>query len=214
MIAAFAVTSFVVPIVARRVTANDIELRVMSPIADPGDLLRRCVMFDRLCTTRAIGGCRHRVARLVDVPRRGVRRALPRPRTRQRRLQAAVRAAVVRRRSTPFPPTRRILTNNPQRVWWFTDREPTLMGFTRPRPGNSHYPLDARHTVLEACTGHAYLAWFDSLQTPAPARQERRPDLAALVDLQLESSVPGGDLYRLVPARRQRVPIDWARMTA
>ncbi|HVE17940.1 MAG TPA: hypothetical protein VNB52_02595, partial [Ilumatobacteraceae bacterium] len=98
-----------------------------------------------------------------------------------------------------LPADARILTNNPQRVWWFTNREPTLMGFTRPRPGNSHYPLDAQHTVLEACSGHAYLAWFDSLQNAGASPAERRPDLAALVDLQLEASVPGGDLYRLVP---------------
>jgi hypothetical protein len=98
-----------------------------------------------------------------------------------------------------LPADARILTNNPQRVWWFTNREPTLMGFTRPRPGNSHYPLDPQHTVLEACSGHAYLAWFDSLQNAGASPAERRPDLAALVDLQLEASVPGGDLYRLVP---------------
>ncbi len=34
-IAAFAATSFVIPIIARRVTANDIELRVMSPMLIP-----------------------------------------------------------------------------------------------------------------------------------------------------------------------------------
>ena len=41
-VAVFAATSFVVPIVARVVTANDIELRVMSPILIPLVLLRRC----------------------------------------------------------------------------------------------------------------------------------------------------------------------------
>ena len=98
-----------------------------------------------------------------------------------------------------LPDDARILTNNPQRVWWFTDREPTLMGFTRPRPGNSHYPLDADATVQEACSGHAYLAWFDSLQNAGASPAERRPDLVALVDLQLEVSVPRGELYRLAP---------------
>ena len=113
-----------------------------------------------------------------------------------------------------LPADATILTNNPQRVWWFTDREPTLMGFTRPRPGNSHYPLDAAHTVQEACSGHAYLAWFDSLQNAGDGPAERRPDLAALVDLQLESlGAGGGVLYRLAPARRQRMRIGWARMT-
>ena len=74
-----------------------------------------------------------------------------------------------------LPADARILTNNPQRVWWFTDREPTLMGFTRPRPGNSHYPLDADDTVHEACSGRSYLAWFDSLQNAGDGPEERRP---------------------------------------
>ena len=49
----FAVTSFVVPIVARRATANDIELRVMSPILIPA-IYAACVAFDRLCTRRTL----------------------------------------------------------------------------------------------------------------------------------------------------------------
>src|SRR4029077_8373292 len=72
-----------------------------------------------------------------------------------------------------LPADARVVTNNPQRVWWFTEREPTLMGFTRPRPGNSHYPLDRDHTVQEACSGHAYLAWFDNLQNAGDSPQER-----------------------------------------
>ena len=51
--ATFAVTSFVVPIIARRATANDIELRVMSPILIPV-IYAVCVTFDRLCTRRAL----------------------------------------------------------------------------------------------------------------------------------------------------------------
>jgi hypothetical protein len=98
-----------------------------------------------------------------------------------------------------LPTDARVLTNNPQRVWWFTDREPTFMGFTVPRAGNSHYPLDARHTVQEACSGRSYLAWFSGLQNAGDGPEERRPDLVALVDLQLEASVPGGQLYRIAP---------------
>ena len=78
-----------------------------------------------------------------------------------------------------------------------------LMGFTRPRPGNSHYPLDADDTLQEACTGHAYLAWFDSLQNAGITPQERRPDLAALVDLQLADI---GARRRAVPARHRVDP--------
>ncbi|HEX3087425.1 MAG TPA: hypothetical protein VHQ23_02145, partial [Ilumatobacteraceae bacterium] len=159
---AFAVTSFVVPIVARRATANDIELRVMSPILIPA-IYAVCVTFDRLCNRRAIavfgtvllGWWMYQgvafAARFPDLAPGG---AGYKPQF-STQLYDAIDA---------LPADARILTNNPQRVWWFTDREPTLMGFTRPRPGNSHYPLDADQTVQEACTGHAYLAWFDNLQ--------------------------------------------------
>jgi hypothetical protein len=196
-VAALAVTSFVVPIIARRVTANDIDFRVMSPMLIPV-IYFVTVMLDRLCTKRAsaIAG----IALLGWWMYQGVAFAARFP-------DLAPGSAGYKPQFAPqlyddidaLPADARILTNNPQRVWWFTNREPTLMGFTRPRPGNSHYPLDPQHTVLEACSGHAYLAWFDSLQNAGASPAERRPDLAALVDLQLEASVPGGNLYRLVP---------------
>ena len=196
-LAAFAITSLVVPIIARRATASDIELRVMSPMLVPV-IYFATVTLDRLCTKRSttvVG-----VALLGWWMYQGVAFAARLP-------DLAPGGAGYKRQFAPqlydtidaLPADARILTNNPQRVWWFTHREPTLMGFTRPRPGNSYYPLDAVHTVLEACSGHAYLAWFDSLQNSGASPAERRPDLAALVDLQLESSVPGGDLYRLAP---------------
>ncbi|MEO7371034.1 MAG: hypothetical protein ABIZ69_09235 [Ilumatobacteraceae bacterium] len=196
-IAAFAVTSFVVPIVARRATANDIELRVMSPMLIPLIYLS-CVLFDRLCTRRwlavigtgLLGWWMYQgvafAARFPDLAPGGA----------GYKPQFAPQLYDIIER---LPPDARVLTNNPQRVWWFTNREPTLMGFTRPRPGNSHYPLDADHTVQEACSGHAYLAWFDSLQNAGASPAERRPDLAALVDVHLDRSVPGGDLYLLSP---------------
>jgi hypothetical protein len=53
--------------------------------------------------------------------------------------------------------------------------------------------------VAQACSGHAYLAWFGSLQNAGNSPAERRPDLVALVDLHLERSVPGGQLYSLAP---------------
>jgi hypothetical protein len=196
-IAAFAATSFVVPIIARRATANDIDFRVMSPMLIPV-IYFVIVMFDRLCTKRAtaVAG----MALLGWWMYQGVAFAARFP-------DLAPGGAGYKPQFAPqlydvidaLPADARILTNNPQRVWWFTNREPTLMGFTTPRPGNSHYPLDAGHTVLEACSGHAYLAWFDSLQNAGASPAQRRPDLAALVDLQLEAAVPGGDLYRVVP---------------
>ena len=94
--AAFALTSFVVPIVARRATANDIELRVMSPMLIPV-IYAAVVTFDRLCTRRVVALAGTALLGMVDVPGGGVRGALPRPRARRCRLQAAIRTAVVRR---------------------------------------------------------------------------------------------------------------------
>lgn len=196
-IAAFAATSFVVPMVARLVTANDIELRVMSPMLIPLVYLT-AVTFDRVCTTRsvalvgtaALGWWMYQgaamAARFPDFAPGGSG-------------YKAQYAPQLYDTVDSLPDGATILTNNPQRVWWFTHREPTVMGFTRPRPGNSHYPLDADHTVQAACSGHAYLAWFDGLQNAVGGPAERRPDLAALVDLQPDIAVPGGELYRLVP---------------
>jgi hypothetical protein len=195
--ATFAVTAFVVPIVARRLTANDIELRVMSPMVIPL-IYFAVVAFDRVCTTRAIAVIG--VALLGWWMYQGVAFAVRFP-------DLAPSSSAYKPQFAPqlydaidtLPAEARILTNNPQRVWWFTDRVPTQMGFTRPRPGNSHYPLDAADTLKEACTGHAYVAWFDGLLNAGIGPQERRPDLAALVDLELQTSVPGGQLYLLAP---------------
>jgi hypothetical protein len=195
--ATFAAMSFVVPIVARLATANDIELRVMSPMLIPV-IYMASVTLDRLCNRRSLAVAGTALlgwwmyqgvafaARFPDLETGG---AGYKPQFAPR-LYDIVDA---------LPADARILTNNPQRVWWFTHREPTLMAFTRPRPGNSHYPLDAAHTVQEACSGRAYLAWFDSLQNAGASPQERRPDLVTVVDLHLETSVPGGDLYLLTP---------------
>lgn len=195
--AAFAATSFVLPIVARVITANDIELRVMSPMLIPL-IYFTSVTFDRFCTTRvvAIAGA----GLLGWWVYQGAAFAVRFP-------DLAPGGAGYKAQFAPklydaidsLPHDARVLTNNPQRVWWFTNREPTFMGFTTPRPGNSHYPLDAEQTLHEACSGHSYLAWFDSLQNGGATPQQRRPDLAALVDLHLETPVAGGELYRLSP---------------
>ncbi|MEY2553989.1 MAG: hypothetical protein QOC57_1849 [Ilumatobacteraceae bacterium] len=195
--AVFAATSFVVPIIARRVTANDIELRVMSPMLIPV-IYFAALALDRLCTARiaAVAG----TVLLGWWLYQGVAFAARFP-------DLAPAGAGYKPQFSPalydivaaLPADATILTNSPQRVWWFTDREPILMAFTRPRPGNSHYPLDAAHTVQQACSGHAYLAWFGDLQNAGNSPAERRPDLLALVDLHVERSVPGGQLYSLTP---------------
>ena len=194
---AFAFASFVVPIIARRITANDIELRVMSPMLIPV-VYFAAVMFDRVCTVR--------IAAVVGAAAfgwwvyLGVAFAAHFP-------DLAPGSSGYKPQFSPqmydvidgLPASATVLTDNPQRVWWFTDREPTLFAFTRPRPGNSHYPLDAAHTVAQACSGHAYLAWFDGLANAGGGPRERRPDLMTLVDLQQQQSVSGGELYLLVP---------------
>jgi hypothetical protein len=196
-VAVFALMSFVVPIMARLVTANDIELRVMSPILIPL-VYFACVTFDRVCTTRGLALVG--TALLGWWMYQGVAFAARFP-------DFAPLSSAYKYQYAPqlydvidsLPQDATVLTNNPQRVWWFTGREPTVMGFTRPRPGNSHYPLDAEHTLQAACTGRAYLAWFDGLLNAGGGPTERRPDLVDLVDLQVETSVPGGQLFHLSP---------------
>ncbi|MEY2581355.1 MAG: hypothetical protein QOE09_1204 [Ilumatobacteraceae bacterium] len=193
----FAATSFVIPVVARIITANDIELRVMSPMLIPL-IYFASVTFDRFCTRPVVAlagagllgwwmyqGAAFAVRFPDFAPGGSGYKAQFSP-----ELYDTIDA---------LPDDARVMTNNPQRVWWFTNREPTLMGFTQPRPGNSHYPLDPEQTLHEACSGHSYLAWFDSLQNAGATPAQRRPDLFALVDLHLETSVAGGQLYRLSP---------------
>ncbi|MGD9792696.1 MAG: ArnT family glycosyltransferase [Acidimicrobiia bacterium] len=196
-VAVFGATSFVVPIVARQISANDIELRVMSPMLIPV-VYFTAVVFDRWCTVRvaAMAGSLllgvwlyHGVAFAARFPDRASDSSGYEPQFAPQLYEAI----------DTLPTDATILTNSPQRVWWFTDREPTLLAFTRPRAGNSHYPLDVHHTLALACNGHAYLAWFDGLANAGEGPAERRPDLVQLVDLQLERSVPGGELYLLRP---------------
>ena len=195
--AAFAVTSFVVPIIARRITANDIELRVMSPMLIPV-VYFAAVMFDRVCTARmaAVAGAALFGWWIYQGAAFAVRFPDLAPGSSGYKPQFSPQLYDV---IDALPADATVLTNNPQRVWWFTDREPTLFAFTKPRPGNSHYPLDAAHTVAQACSGHAYLAWFDGLENAGGGPAERRPDLLKLVDLQPQQSVPGGELYLLAP---------------
>ncbi|HEY7625936.1 MAG TPA: hypothetical protein VH761_02670 [Ilumatobacteraceae bacterium] len=198
----FALMSFLIPIAARRITANDIELRVMSPMLIP-IVYFAAVTFDRLATRRLFslaGGvvlvwwCYQGVAFAARFPDLAPGSSGYKPQF-SPQLYDAIDA---------LPGDAVILTNSPQRVWWFTDREPTLMGFTRPRPGNSHYPLDAADTFDQACSGHAYLAWFEGLQNAGDGPAERRPDLLEVVDLELRKSVPGGELYFLSPVDSSR----------
>lgn len=193
----YAAMSFLIPIAARRVTANDIELRVMSPMLIPivyfaavtVDRFTRRPVMAIACGALLVWWCYQGVAFANRFPDLAPGGSGYKPQF-SPQLYDVIDA---------LPDDAIILTNNPQRVWWFTRREPTLMGFTRPRPGNSHYPLDAAGTLEQACSGHAYLAWFDGLQNAGDGPVERRPDLVEIVDLEPRQTVPGGQLYLLSP---------------
>jgi len=204
-IAAFAVTSFVVPVVARAVTSNDIESRVMSPMLVPmvfaaalvGDKLVRW----RVGTVLAAGVLAiwsfQGLTAARDFPE-----ILPYSAASRTQYAPALYDAI-----EALPTGATVLTNSPQRVWWQTSREPTLFAFTRPRPGNSHYPLDADETLRLACTGSTHLAWFGQLLNAGKGPDERRPDLLDVVGLTLEQRVPGGELYLVTPRDERRCPV-------
>lgn len=196
-VAAFAVTSYVVPVLARAATSNDIEYRVMSPMLVPV-VYAAALVVDSIARRRpaaivAAGalavwagyGVSMAAGRPDDLPASAAYRA---------QFAPALYDVIDR-----LPADAEILTNSPQRVWWHTGREPVHFAFTRPRAGNSHYPLDLEATLRLACTGRAHLAWFDGLANAGDGPEERRPDLLAHVELRAVTEVPGGTLYQVVP---------------
>jgi hypothetical protein len=203
-IAAFALTSYVVPVLARAATSNDIEYRVMSPMLVPM-VYAAALAADRVVRWHA--GAVLAAGALAVWSYQGVVAASDFP-------DALPYSAASRTQYAPalydlidaLPSDATVLTNSPQRVWWQTGREPTLFAFTRPRPGNSHYPLDVDATLRVACRGGAHLAWFGQLLNAGDGPQERRPDLLAVVDLTLEQQVQGGELYAVTPRDAGRCP--------
>ena len=201
---AFAWSSLIIPIVARVATASDISPRVMSPLLGP------LVYLGVVAVQRAHPW---RPAVLAGVVLagwsmyQGASAAQQLPSAVIGADQARVQAAPeLYRLIADLPPTATVLTNNPHSVWWLTGREPTLFGFTRPRAGNSHYPLSATATLTYACRGPTYLAWFERLGNAGKGPGERRPDLTAIVRLTVEQQVPGGALYRLAARDAERCP--------
>lgn len=209
-VAGFALTGVVLPVLARMATSNDIEYRVMSPMVLP-------VVYAAAVTTWRLGarlGQRRGVWAFAAVAvvgggpwvLRGLRDAGDFP--------GGVTASLNNRSqfSIPLydaverlPPSATVMTNNPHRVWWFNRREPTYFGFTRPRPGNSVYPRSPADTVALACRPDAYLAWFIRPGDPPSDPFTMRPDLAALVHLQLVQQMNNGMLYRM-SVDRDRCP--------
>lgn len=201
-VAVFGLTCVVMPIVARMLTSNDIEYRVMSPtmlavvyfVTLGGWLVRRRVMWRPL---RAVGAAVVCVVLAVWVGA-GFRWAERTPSLlfgsagNRNQFSAELHDAI-----DTLPADALVLTNSPHRVWWFNRRDPTTFAFARPRPGNSVYPISPADTVADACTGRAYLAWFTGLRNAGNRPEIIRPDLAKLIELIPEQSFTGGTLYRL-----------------
>lgn len=201
---AFAWSSLIVPIVARVVTASDISPRVMSPMLVP-------LVYLAVVAIQRAHPWRPAVVAGVVLSGwwmyQGATAAQELPNAVIGAGQARIQAAPeLYRLIADLPPTATVLTNNPHSVWWLTGREPTLFAFTRPRAGNSHYPLSATATLTDACRGPTYLAWFERLGNAGKGPGERRPDLTAIVRLTVERQVPGGALYRLTARDAERCP--------
>ena len=193
--AIFALTSLAIPIAARRMTASDIEFRVLSPLLIPV-VYFAAIALDRvrikpvaliLCTALIGWWAFEGIAMAQRTPEIVLIGVGSRTQF-SRELYDLI---------DTLPIDANVLTNNPQRVWWQNHREPTLFAFARPRAGNSNYPLSPTDTLRYACLPHTYLAWFGSLANAGDGPADRRPDLAAIIDLTITNAVPGGVMYLL-----------------
>ena len=190
-----AATSLVIPVAARWRTASDIDFRVMSPMLIP-------VIY---VAAAALNRLRAQPVALIIALSAVLWSANEGTSLAQRTPQYLSASVGSRTQYAPalydlveaLPERAHVLTNSPQRVWWHTDRNPTQFAFTRPRAGNSNYPLSPADTLALACTPDTYLAWFGQLQNAGDGPTERRPDLVKIIDLTLEETVAGGELYLL-----------------
>jgi 4-amino-4-deoxy-L-arabinose transferase-like glycosyltransferase len=193
----FGLTSMALPVITRSISANDIEIRVMSPVfvatvyvvfvavsyvpSNPASATLGVVVV--LIWVGATW------AAMMDFPDRARLSIIDRD-----EFSAAMHDEI-----DALPDDALILSNSPQRVWWHNDRQPVSFAFTRPRPGNSHYPLDADQVLAAACTGEARLAWFPGLLNAGEGPEERRPDLLEVVRLEPVVTVEGGVVYAVSP---------------
>lgn len=198
----FALTSLVVPVVARAVTASDVESRVMSPMVIPIVYLAVRVLDRRDRAVLGVG-----VALAAWWTFQGVSLAGRFP-------DLLAGSAGSRSNFSPqlydlveaLPASATVLTDHTHRMWWHTHHDPVVFAFVRPRAGNSQYPIGPDETLAYTCRADTYLAWVDepSLEEDGPFL--RRPDLAAYVDLEVVRDVPGGALYRVTPRDPGRCP--------
>ncbi len=196
----FAITSVFIPVIARKMTASDIDFRVMSPLLVPiVYTLAVCLDAIRIKPLALLAGVAlgswwgyQGVAMADRVPEIVAYGAGSRTQFSEELFDLI----------DTLPATANVMTNNPQRVWWQNDRNPTLFGFVRPRAGNSNYPLSPADTLKYACMPDTFLAWFAGGDRPTV----RRPDLAAIIDVTLVQTVSRGELYRLTPHDRAQCP--------
>lgn len=195
-----------VPVLARMRTASDVSPRVMSPVlvaacylgAVAVDAAWRSGRLGRVVAPVAVmavvwstwQGVAYAV-RFPDLPSSGDRSLY------SEGLYDDIDA---------LPAGTAILTNNPWGVWWQSRREPIEMGFTRPRVGNSHRPLEADAVVRLACSGPTALAWFSTMRNAGDGPAERRPDLLEVVSLELVATAVGGELYMATPSDPAECP--------
>ena len=190
-----AVTSIVIPVFARWKTASDIDYRVMSPMLIP-------VIY---VAAAALNRLRAQPVAMIIALSAVFWSASEGTSLAQRTPQYLSVSVGSRTQYAPalydliqeLPNNANVLTNSPQRVWWHTNRNPTYFAFTRPRAGNSNYPLSPADTLALACRHDTYLAWFGQLLNAGDGPTERRPDLVSMIDLTLVQTVAGGELYRL-----------------
>ena len=192
----FAATSLVVPVVARAVTANDIEYRVMSPMLIPL-VYAGTIVVDRLWRRRT-GGDRRSV---VGEPHRSCTASCSPHSSPTEPISAPATAGCTCRRcttsSTNCPPTSPSSRTTRRGSGGRRDGSRPCSRSPGRGPGNSHVPLTLDETVDQICARTTYLAWFAGLQNAGEGPAERRPEIVEVVDLITERTVPGGVLYRL-----------------
>lgn len=193
---AFAAMSIAVPVASRVLAGTDLSARLLSPTL-VAIVYFAAVTVDRWRHHRVVPVVAGAIA--VIVTGTGVAAAADTPdRLVGSADNAELYAPELYALVAALPDDARVLTNNPQRVWWHSRRFPVQMGFTVPKPGNSHFPLSVDETLRVACDHDAYLAWFATLlnaENTSPAAL--RPDIAQFVSLTVLDEVPGGTLYAL-----------------
>jgi hypothetical protein len=193
---AFALMSIAVPTVSSLVAGTDLSARLLSPVLIT-IIYFAAVTIERSTATRTVVAIAGGAAALSILA--GVVAAFETP----DRLSGSSDndqqfAPDLYDRVAALPEDANILTNNPQRVWWHSDRFPVRLGFTEPKPGNSHFPLSPDDTLQLACDGNAYLAWFSTMRNAQGSSPgELRPDVARLVTLTVIDDVDGGTLFAL-----------------